>query len=125
MFVSIAIIRRGISGLSAAKAGRMASSKGRAIATPAPRNKVRRDNGRGAGEKNDDIVLGWVGWWDRGAARAGNQILIRFAAQVYFEPAKSVIMVEGPVCVTGATCACEVSEANDAAEAFRGAMRFW
>jgi hypothetical protein len=44
MFVSIATIRRGTSAAdSAENAGVIASSRGSAMATPAPRRKVRRD----------------------------------------------------------------------------------
>src|SRR5438105_2720151 len=51
MFVSTATIRRGTAAGSAPNAGCMASSNGRARATPAPRKKVRRDNGAGVLEK--------------------------------------------------------------------------
>ncbi|GDY07481.1 hypothetical protein LBMAG52_09670 [Planctomycetia bacterium] len=45
MFVSMATIRRGIAFESSAlNAGRMASSHGSDIATPAPRKNARRDN---------------------------------------------------------------------------------
>jgi hypothetical protein len=47
--------------LPAAKAGRMESSSGSARATPAPRRKVRRDNGRGAGGKVRGMGPRWGG----------------------------------------------------------------
>src|SRR5262245_59604889 len=61
IFVSTHTIRRGMSALPAAKAGRIASSSGRAIATPAPRRNVRRDSGRGAGELGSGMLSSGFG----------------------------------------------------------------
>ena len=61
MFVSIAIMRRGTAAAGAANAGRIESSRGNAIATPAPRRNVRRDRGLGGGVQGSDIGRMWLG----------------------------------------------------------------
>src|SRR5207253_5653739 len=71
MFVSTHTIRRGTSALPLASSGRIASSSGRAIATPAPRRNVRRDNGRGACGREFGISSG-----GKGRKAGGGQVVL-------------------------------------------------